>query len=628
MNYPRCNQFSTIALVMSILFMFIPGWGETLHVPADYETIQSAIDEAETGDVVLVADGIYYENINFQGKAITVTSYFYVDQNKEHIYNTEIRGSEPLQPQMASVVSFISGEQKRSIILGFTISEGSGSDWDNGTRRLGGGIFCYQSQPQILNNRIISNTVSTNQKAYGAGISCIRGGKLTEPRPVIIRDNIIEDNSCFGESGAQGGGLYIQVTAVIENNTILRNTAFSQNYEAFGGGVCCFSGYDQAIQFEISNNIIKYNEARTLGESRTAFGGGLSVCNGLLEMKNNLIERNNLVSLHYNLGGGLFLYHLKKNPLLLCNQFLDNMVFDEESGVAMECYGGGLLLLNNSRILMENNCFKDNTAMQGGALGSFNSEIFMHNNILTHNLAYQNGGALYLVCRDVDYQAENYSDGFDNMLSPLQYAYRLLADEKTEKAQKTSSQIPQCYLTNNTFTGNTANNGGAIYTLNANPVILNSILWGDRALQKGPEFFVASGKISFRYSDVDQNLPDSPYSYNMQVDPIFLDAQGCCLFEDSPCIDAGHPDEAYFDPEDPKYPGLALLPAHGTIRNDMGAYGGPCACRWPEGVELENLAGSGTSSMTIPENFQLYQNYPNPFNPRTVISYQLAVLLN
>jgi len=82
----------------------------TINVPADQPTIQAAINAAQNGDTVLVAPGTYSENINFVGKAVTVTS-----SGGRTV--TTIDGH-----QAGTVVTFGTNEGQNSVLSGFTIT--------------------------------------------------------------------------------------------------------------------------------------------------------------------------------------------------------------------------------------------------------------------------------------------------------------------------------------------------------------------------------------------------------------------------------------------------------------------------------------------------------------------------
>src|SRR5437899_321870 len=86
--------------------------GNTIHVPLNQPGIQAGIDAAANGDTVLVASGTYFENINFHGKAITVTS-------EQGPGVTVIDGG-----ARDSVVTLVSGEGPSSMLSGFTVQNG------------------------------------------------------------------------------------------------------------------------------------------------------------------------------------------------------------------------------------------------------------------------------------------------------------------------------------------------------------------------------------------------------------------------------------------------------------------------------------------------------------------------
>ena len=66
------------SLCFVVIFVSTCLFSTIINVPADQMTIQDGIVAATTGDTVLVADGSYYENIDFMGKGITVASNFII----------------------------------------------------------------------------------------------------------------------------------------------------------------------------------------------------------------------------------------------------------------------------------------------------------------------------------------------------------------------------------------------------------------------------------------------------------------------------------------------------------------------------------------------------------------------
>jgi hypothetical protein len=231
-----------------------------LHVPAQYPTIQDAIDVATDGVEVLVAsefinEGDYVENIDFKGKAITLRSDADADPTTHDISprRTVINGN-----QTGSTVSFVSGEAADSVLEGFTILNGSGilAVYNY----YGGGIYCENTSPTIT-----SNIIKWNATDYGGGICC-------EASSPIITSNIVEENL----SSISGGGIMCSHSSPTISKNVIRN-----NSAVFGGG-----GIDlfQYCYPTITNNIILKNSAD--------YGGGIECIWASPAMANNTFYEN------------------------------------------------------------------------------------------------------------------------------------------------------------------------------------------------------------------------------------------------------------------------------------------------------------------------------------------------
>jgi hypothetical protein len=203
--------------VLLIILFFLKLSATVINIPADQPTIQEGINASVNADTVLVQPGTYVENINYNGKNITLASLFLTMQDTSYISQTIIDGS-----QNGSVVTFESGEDSTAVLIGLIIQNGFG---------FGGGIFCSQSNPSLENITIRNNTGGFNTS--GSGIYCI----YSSPS---LKNVTINNNSTVNIGG--GISLCLNSNPSLENTTICNNSA-----GAYGGGICCISDSNPSL---------------------------------------------------------------------------------------------------------------------------------------------------------------------------------------------------------------------------------------------------------------------------------------------------------------------------------------------------------------------------------------------
>jgi hypothetical protein len=267
-------------IIIYLLFIIINNVSaNTIRVPQDYSTIQAAINAAQRGDTVLVSEGTYFENINFQGKGIVVTSNYIFTQDWQTVLGTIINGSTAINKDTASTVQLLNGEDSTSVIEGFTITGGSGTKYHFKDLlqpyQEGGGIILSYSHAVIKDNYItgnINNPVSGGvEDGGGGGIASMYGNPTIINNMIVsnssgyacgivlnwsagtIKNNIIYHNKGGAVDGCGGVMIYDSPdSVVVENNTIAGNVSLTGT----GGVSISLAG---AYVPDIENNIIWYN---------------------------------------------------------------------------------------------------------------------------------------------------------------------------------------------------------------------------------------------------------------------------------------------------------------------------------------------------------------------------------
>ncbi|MBL7033051.1 MAG: DUF1565 domain-containing protein [Candidatus Delongbacteria bacterium] len=289
----------------------------TIHVPDDQPTIQEGLNTATESDTVLVASGIYFENIVWPA----INGIKLIGSGEEDCI---IDGD-----SLASVIRFtwdLGGIiDTTTLISGFTIRKGRahGSSPDD----RGGGIRCSFASPSLLDLTIRDNYASDR----GGGLYCETNSSATLTN-VTITDNKADE----------GGGIYFasNSNAILENVIISNNSAHSD-----GGGIYCDFSNLNLVDVTISDN------------SAHSDGGGMRINYSSPSLSDVMISGNSAT-----LGGGFY-----------CSGSSPGLESVTITGNSANNYGGGIYCAQNSSpdFSAENRCnLYSNTVSHGRGFGT------------------------------------------------------------------------------------------------------------------------------------------------------------------------------------------------------------------------------------------------------------------
>jgi hypothetical protein len=211
--------------------------------PYGPEPIQEALDRAVSGDTVLVAPGVYHENLNMLAAQGGVT--LMAEQGpSETILDGSGRGS---------VLYFCGGH---CAVEGFTICGGQEGDGDGATVAGGISVLDYSRV------HIRRNVIRDNHGENGGGVSRSYDGWWDVTGNLFLRN----------EANRNGGGIYCSHRGYSNPGGVYRNTLVANRARRCGGGFYDCGSYQTSLV--AYQNIFYQNEAG-------AAGGGF-FCGGYL----------------------------------------------------------------------------------------------------------------------------------------------------------------------------------------------------------------------------------------------------------------------------------------------------------------------------------------------------------
>ncbi len=627
----------------------------------DYTIIQEGINAASNGDTVLVYPETYYENINYNGKNITIGSLYLTTQNNCYIDSTIIDGN-----QNGSVVTFESGEDTTAILCGFTIQNGSGTQ--QGNFNVGGGIFCINSQA-TLKNCIIKDNLSE----FGAGI-CLYYTTINMSDLCIFNNHAISWAGGIGFNNAYANFDQIQrcniyfnyagdgsdLRAFNNNNSM---TAYIDTFTVAEPNDYYVAPIDKFV-FDIQNSKIELvNHDLYVSPQGDNNNSGLNPSEPLqtiswavTKIKSDSINKNTiyLSSGSYSpiTTNEMFPLNCKDNVSIIgesrLTTILDgNNIFylfhsNEDSDYLIEgmtiqngfadIAGGGICIYDGSNIIVNNiNFFCNRANSGGGAINIFNSQGLFKNLVIRNNSSDCGGGVeisinsdpVFINCViDSNYTITpgwGVSGGVSCVVdcNPI-FINTLISNNYSDECSGMGFGNCQPILINCTICNNSNNPDGTISIGdNTNLTQKNIILHNYSQYEITYWSAYPPSTAAIYYS----NIKDSIDGINTNNNGTIIWGEGNIdslpqfvggspfsyeLSAGSPCIDKGTPDTTGLH-----LPAMDLAgnPRIFNGRIDIGAY------------EYQDTIGVDPPDTSFIHNLYLFNNSPNPFKESTTISF-------
>ncbi|PJZ25683.1 plastocyanin [Leptospira hartskeerlii] len=178
--------------------------GRTLHVPKSYPTIQNAVDAAFPGDLILISEGIYYEEVIVTTPSLVLRG---MDRNRTILDGQFQRGNGVMVVSADGVV--VENMTARNYKL-------NGFFWTGVKGYRGSYLTAYNNGDYGIYAFDSINGVLEHSYASGSPDSGFYVGQCY-PCKAILYD-LISENSALGYSGSNAGGELYILSSVWKNN--------------------------------------------------------------------------------------------------------------------------------------------------------------------------------------------------------------------------------------------------------------------------------------------------------------------------------------------------------------------------------------------------------------------------